>query len=298
MTKFLLWLKKFLLWSFALIITLAAVQFQRRTGPTKPVFEQFTYNGKNYSTSLQRSAETTLSHKESKGDYKNLGKKANVLVHIDGLPDDVEGRFIYNLYPGNWPSDTIQSFRNGSAFLNFLPAQPAAGKIKYKFILYSSSDTLSINKTEINLGGEGVVLRFKGHVPLAVLIPHIILMFIAMLLSNYIGITSFFKEININRKAVILLVILGLGGLVFGPVVQKFAFGEFWTGWPFGEDLTDNKTLFAFIIWALAWFFNRKKVRRYLYLIAAIVMLLVYSIPHSTAGSEYDHSKGQVVTGK
>lgn len=298
MTKFLLWLKKFLFWSFAVILTLAAVQFQRGTGPTKPVYEQFSYKGKNYSTSLQRSAETTLSHIESKGDYKSLGKKVNVLVPIDGLPDEIEGEFIYSLYPGNWPSDTIQSFRNGSVFLNFLPAQPAAGKIKYKFILYSSSDTLSVNKTEIKLGGEGVVLRFKGHVPLAVLIPHVILMFFAMLLANYIGIASFSKEININNKAVVLLVILGLGGLVLGPLVQKFAFGEFWTGWPFGEDLTDNKTLFAFILWVLAWFFNRKKVRRYLYLIAAIVMLLVYSIPHSTAGSEYDHSKGQVVTGK
>ena len=298
MTKFLLWLKKFLFWSFAVILTLAAVHFQRGTGPTKPVFEQFSYKGKNYSTSLQRSAETTLSHIESKGDYKSLGKKANVLVPIDGLPDEIEGKFIYSLYPGNWPSDTIQSFRNASVFLNFLPAQPAAGKIKYKFILYSSSDTLSVNKTEIKLGGEGVVLRFKGHVPLAVLIPHVILMFFAMLLANYIGIASFSKEININNKAVVLLVILGLGGLVLGPLVQKFAFGEFWTGWPFGEDLTDNKTLFAFILWVLAWFFNRKKVRRYLYLIAAIVMLLVYSIPHSTAGSEYDHSKGQVVTGK
>lgn len=291
-------MRKFLFWSFAVILTLAAVQFQRRTGPTKPVFEQFSYNGKSYSTLLQRSAETTLTHKESKGDYKSLGKESVVIVQIDGLPAEIEGKFIYSIYPGNWPSDTVQSFRNGSVFLNTLPAQPAAGKIIYKFILHSSSDTVSVNKTEIYLGGEGVVLRFKGHVPMAVLIPHIIFMFIAMLLANYIGIASFSKDIKINNTAVVLLVILGIGGLVLGPLVQKFAFGEFWTGWPFGEDLTDNKTLFAFIIWALAWFFNRKKVRRYLYIIAAIVMLLVYSIPHSTAGSEYDHSKGQVVTGK
>lgn len=291
-------MKKFLFWSLAVIITLAAVKFQRGTGPTKPVYEQFSYKGKDYSASLQRSAETPLTHIESKGDYKSLGKKANVTISVEGLPDEIEGKFIYTLYPGNWPSDTVQSIRNGSVFLNSLPAQPAAGKIKYNFILYSSSDTLSLNKTELKLGGEGIVLRFKGHVPLAILIPHIILMFFAMLLANYIGIASFAKEIIINNKALVLLVILGLGGLVLGPLVQKFAFGEFWTGWPLGEDLTDNKTLFAFIIWVFAWFFNRKKARRYLYLIAAIVMLLVYSIPHSTSGSEYDHSKGQVVTGK
>ena len=75
-------------------------------------------------------------------------------------------------------------------------------------------------------------------------------------------------------------------------------FGAFWTGWPLGEDLTDNKTLFAFLFWAAAIYFNRKCSRRYLYAIAAIVMLLVYSIPHSTAGSEYDHSKGEIVSGR
>jgi hypothetical protein len=40
--------------------------------------------------------------------------------------------------------------------------------------------------------------------------------------------------------------------MILGPVVQYYAFGEFWTGVPFGWDLTDNKTLVAVIFWALA----------------------------------------------
>jgi hypothetical protein len=40
--------------------------------------------------------------------------------------------------------------------------------------------------------------------------------------------------------------------MILGPVVQKFAFGEYWTGFPFGTDLTDNKTLIAFIGWIIA----------------------------------------------
>ena len=41
-------------------------------------------------------------------------------------------------------------------------------------------------------------------------------------------------------------------GLVLGPIVQKYAFGAYWTGWPFGEDLTDNKTLAMWLAWVVA----------------------------------------------
>ena len=124
-------------------------------------------------------------------------------------------------------------------------------------------------------------------------------MFIAMLFSNFTGIAAYFKKIRIERYALAVIILLGVGGLILGPMVQKYAFDAYWTGWPFGEDLTDNKTLVAFIVWVVAWLLNRKKgSRKYMYIIAALVMLLVYSIPHSTAGSEYDHTKGEVVTGR
>ncbi len=45
------------------------------------------------------------------------------------------------------------------------------------------------------------------------------------------------------------MMLLVLGGFLLGPIVQKYAFGAFWTGWPFGEDLTDNKTAVAVLAW-------------------------------------------------
>jgi hypothetical protein len=81
--------------------------------------------------------------------------------------------------------------------------------------------------------------------------------------------------------------------------MQLYAFGELWTGWPFGQDLTDNKTLVAFIFWLIAlirlW---RNREHRGWALVAAIVMLIIYFIPHSVLGSELDYSTGEVVTGK
>ena len=145
---------------------------------------------------------------------------------------------------------------------------------------------------------QNVIMRFKNPVPPYVLIPHILLMFLTMLLSTYAGVIAFTKSKKTTKYALMVIITLGIGGLILGPVVQKYAFGAYWTGWPFGEDLTDNKTLVVFLFWLTAWLVNMKKSRKWLYVLAAAVMLMVYTIPHSTAGSEYNHEKGEIVTGK
>ncbi len=81
--------------------------------------------------------------------------------------------------------------------------------------------------------------------------------------------------------------------MILGPLVQYFAFGDLWTGIPFGWDLTDNKTLIALIFWILAVVMNRKKETPFYTVLAAVVLLLVFSIPHSLFGSELDYSTGQ-----
>ena len=88
-----------------------------------------------------------------------------------------------------------------------------------------------------------------------------------------------------------------LGGMILGPIVQKFAFGEFWTGFPVGKDLTDNKALVAFVFWIIAWAGNIKKPRPYLPVIAAIINLGIGFIPHSLMGSELDYTSGEIKTG-
>ncbi len=81
--------------------------------------------------------------------------------------------------------------------------------------------------------------------------------------------------------------------------MQKFAFGEFWTGIPWGWDLTDNKTLFAFVGWLLAlWKARQLGVKgRWWVVAAAIVLIMIYSIPHSVMGSELDYESMKVTTG-
>ena len=127
---------------------------------------------------------------------------------------------------------------------------------------------------------------------MAILGPHIFFMFFSLLFGLRVGLEVFFRNVDTKYYIGIVLITLVIGGLILGPIVQKFAFGEYWTGWPFGHDLTDNKTLFTFIFWVIAWFVLRKKPENRVWpLIAVFSMLLVYLIPHSVLGSEIDHTK-------
>ena len=115
-----------------------------------------------------------------------------------------------------------------------------------------------------------------------------------MFLSNAAGI---FAVMGINKYKIIgilAFITLFLGGMIFGPIVQKFAFDEFWAGVPFAWDLTDNKTLVAVLFWAFALWTNRTKPRPALTIVAAIVMLAIYAIPHSMYGSELDPETGEI----
>jgi len=284
-------MKNVFYWFIAIIITLSAVIYQRMTGPTNPKRIKFELSGKKYSTVLPRSMETTITLDEAKGDYKLLSKKGNMEIKIPNSPESLKILVFYKRYPGNDTIRTTTATKNGDIYIVQLPAQPPAGKISYFIEFMDGSDS------EIIGLGKSIIIRFKNPVPAWVLMPHIFLMFIAMLLSTYTGVIAYTDSRMVGKYALMVILILGIGGLILGPIVQKYAFGAFWTGWPFGEDLTDNKTIVAFLLWLVAWFVNRLKVKRWLYIAAAVIMLLVYSIPHSTAGSEYNYDKGSIVTG-
>ena len=284
-------MKNFVFWFSAIVITLSAVVYQRVTGPTNPKRVSFEFNSTSYKTKLTRSLETAVTLEEAKGDYLSLAKTSPMKIKVSPVIENLDVNVSYRIYPGNDTLKAAEVLKEADGFVVIFPSQPPAGKIEYRIWFYNS-----VNKEIVY--EDTVRMRFKSPVPAFVLIPHILLMFIGMLLSNYVGIIAFVNRQKSIRYAVYVLIAIGVGGLILGPVVQKFAFGAYWTGWPFGEDLTDNKTLFIFIVWLTAWLLNRKKTRRILLVLAAFLTLLVYSIPHSTGGSEYDHEKGEVVSGR
>lgn len=267
--------KKVLLWILAVIISLAAMFYQRMTGPTYPKKYEVSYQGQDFSFSLPRS---------------NNGRPGDYPVEIE-LPESFSAKLIWRLFPTENPWETMVMERNGDILSARLPHQPPAGKIEYHLELMADGQVIDMNDDA------NVVIRFRGDVPAWALLPHVLMMVLTVIWSMA---TILFALANIpayKKYVGITIIFLFIGGFILGPIVQKYSFGQFWTGWPFGDDLTDNKTLFAMIAFLVAWFLRKKSYARWLAVGAALVMLAIYLIPHSMNGSELDVESGEVVTG-
>ncbi|NOR33571.1 MAG: hypothetical protein GQ579_02700, partial [Bacteroidales bacterium] len=129
------------------------------------------------------------------------------------------------------------------------------------------------------------------------LIPHVLMMILTVIWSMATIIFALANIPSYKKHMGVTIIFLLIGGFILGPIVQKYSFGQLWTGWPLGEDMTDNKVLFALIAFLLAWFLRKKSYGKWLAIGAALVMMAVYLIPHSMGGSELDRESGEVVTG-
>lgn len=261
--------KKITFWIIAFVITIAAAVFQRMTGPTYPYKGEVDFENQKVKYKLYRSHEGNSNHK----------------VEIEVKDKDIKGILIYKRFKSYDTLAYINMNRDGDILYAELPGQPPAGKIQYQIKLYKNDNSVIIPE-------EWVVIRFKGYVPAIYLFPHIIIMFLAMLFSVRAGIEALRKEPILKNLIYWTLILLIVGGMILGPIVQYYAFGTFWSGIPFGMDLTDNKTLLVLIAWIGAFIAIKKgkSIKKWT-LIASIVLLLVYMIPHSVLGSEIDYTK-------
>ena len=262
-------LKSIFLWFFALILTAGLAIYQRKTGPTYPVSGHLSIDNSEIHYKLIRSAD--------------VGADAQVKFLI---PDTlIRGELQYRRFKSYDRWDTIPLERRGDTLIAHIPQQPAAGKVMYHVSLLKGEQRYNISE-------HAVIIRYKGQVPWGILWPHILTIFLAMLFSTRTGLEVIFKGKSVYLYTWMTVVMIFIGGLVMGPIVQKYAFDAYWTGWPFGHDLTDNKSLVAFIFWVIALVIIKKNRENKLWpIIASVVLLVVFLIPHSVLGSEIDFTK-------
>lgn len=268
-------MKTTLYWIMAIIITLATAYYQRKTGPTRPKKAEVILDGTQYTFRLNRTHEG--------------GKDCEISLEV---PDTlISGKLVFKRFPSDdeWTERVME--RDSTVLKATLPVQPPAGKLAYRIVLASRYEHIEVPLDE------NVIIRFKGEVPRIIMAPHILIMFIAMLLSNLAGLLAIAGHKRHVLYGRLTLIGLLLGGMILGPLVQFHAFGEAWTGIPLGWDLTDNKTLLSFLFWGVAVAMNWKKKRPGYTILAAVFLLLIYTIPHSMYGSELDYSTGEVTQG-
>ena len=262
--------KSILLWLIAFVLTVITAVYQRMTGPTYPVSGEVTFEGEHIEYKLPRSH-------GGEGDHK---------IEIEINDNSTEGKLLWKRYKTSDDWSTVEMVKDGNKLIASLPHQPPAGKLVYHIALQKNNQIIKLPKD-----GE-VIIRFKGDVPIYFLIPHIIFIFGAMLLSTRTGLEYFNAGMKFKSLTIFTFIFLIVGGFILGPIIQYYAFGAFWTGFPFGHDLTDNKVLIGFIGWLLALIalYKFKNPKRWI-IFASILMFVIFLIPHSVLGSELNYNE-------
>ncbi|MCU0332673.1 MAG: hypothetical protein MUC75_04825, partial [Ignavibacteriaceae bacterium] len=154
--------KSILLWSIALVLTVFTAIYQRMTGPTYPISGEAVIGSEVIKYKLDRTH----------------GGEGDHLIEINADNENICAELLWKRYKTNdaWTSIDMKR-QNGKLFAS-LPYQPPAGKLLYHIVLQNGE-----NAVKLPANGE-VVIRFKGDVPVLFLIPHIIFIFGAMLLST------------------------------------------------------------------------------------------------------------------
>jgi hypothetical protein len=263
-------MKKFVYWFLAVVITLVLSIYQRMTGPTYPKKVTVELNEGSFKVKLPRS-----------------GVQHDEMVKLKGVPSNVKAQMHYRRYPTTNDYTTVDFGWNDGEWQAALPVQPVGGKLQY-YITVDGKDYAA---------DEPPVIRFRNDVPAGILIPHILLMFAAMLFAVYTFLLAITHK-GYGKWLKITVATLFVGGFIFGPLVQHAAFGPWWTGFPFGTDLTDNKTLLSFLFFLLALATLKWKYNKWVVCLAVLFMIAIFSIPHSTYGSEYDYTTQQLGTAK
>ena len=272
-------------WILAIILTIACFTYQDHTGPTYPLEGKFQTSLGVVDFQFLRS--------------ETIGTDLKIML-LDPVPDGISGTVKYRRFKSHDEWNSVPLFHGAFEFSRrgkkqliqglgaSLPSlQERAGK--YEFFVFISDGQ---GEPKSVTGEKPIYARYKASVPHWALLTHILSIFASMMLAIR---TVFEAMVNGRYKWMIWATLISfiLGGFVFGPIVQWYAFGVWWSGMPFGIDWTDNKVLLELAFWLLALYLNRgdRRHRGSVYL-AGVITLLVYFIPHSIFGSEYDYTSG------
>lgn len=276
-------LRSAIAWAVAFLGTWVVLAYQERTGPTHPVAGSLT---------------------TPKGQVRYLLPRSQVIrtdlpvVLPNPVPHGVEAWVRYRRYKSHDPW-SVAPLRPGTFSLSRrgrvsvmdglgarLPGLAERGG-KYEYFVYVRDGETSRSITE----DKPVVARFRGSVPGPALWGHVLLMFASLVLALRASLGALLGR---PERTLIAATVLSLvmGAFVLGPLVQWYAFGVWWSGFPLGTDWTDNKVLVELAVWVAAWLSNRRKEAKGMVVVAGVVTLAVYLIPHSLFGSEYDYTSG------
>jgi hypothetical protein len=146
-----------------------------------------------------------------------------------------------------------------------------------------------------------ILLKFEGVVPPYIIFSHVFSNFAAVFFS----VLAVGKAVDLKKRkstlkksvvfSLLTFIFLFLGFFILGCALNYFAFGVRWEAFPFGHDVTDNKSQIILLFWLVTLFlvkgtiFGRdpsknlvsEKTYSTMVIISFVVTVIMYLIPHS-----------------
>jgi hypothetical protein len=191
-----------------------------------------------------------------------------------------------------------------NVFVASLPHYPKATKAWYYIEATKGTDNGEIKvilPDKTTSAFKPVLLKYEGKVPTYIVIPHVLCNFGAI----FFMVLTLFSALDVRkgRKALkdtvqyplITFILMFLGFVPFGIAMNHFAFGVIWEAFPFGKDVTDNKSQIILLCWLITLFlvkgtlFGKGEQKNFVsergystsVIISFIITVAMYAIPHS-----------------
>ena len=165
-----------------------------------------------------------------------------------------------------------------------------------------NQNTITVTLPDMNAPDfKPILLKFEGEVPVYIVILHVLCSFGAIFLAVLAVFAAWDcrrGKISIRESIIFPLwtfILLFIGFLPLGIAMNHYAFGGTWEAFPFGKDITDNKSQIILFFWLITLFlvngtlFKKSKEndlvteRGYanMVFISFILTIAMYIIPHS-----------------
>jgi hypothetical protein len=228
-----------------------------------------------------------------------VGRSTQVRAEIEVSEDIGDVDLLIYYTAGSEPQEIVEmdSLEAGKYF-GAIPPQARGTLVEYHIEARAGQDLA------VRVPGDektpGFTYYYKGTPNRTLLLTHIVLMFFALLVFLFVGYLSI-RALR-NRQMIVAIPRLAFLGTIFffissiplGMIVAYQTYGKPWTGFPVGNDLTDNKSLAILLYWAAASFLYRGSLFRrdpardllgvkslpYVYLTGVVLTVVLYALPH------------------
>lgn len=227
------------------------------------------------------------------------GKETTLLAEITaGPPGSRITAFIFYRADGRPYQFSEMSPLEGGRFFGAIPPHARGEKLAYYIEARTASDM--VTRVPAKEKREGFVVTVKGRPNIYLLIAHIVFVFVALFFFVFSGYLAY-RALQHRRSLLYIPRIAFLGTAAFflasiplGMLVAYQTYGQLWTGFPVGGDLTDNKSLAILVYWAVCAVLFRGSLWRkdpsqdllpmvtlpYVHLAGTVITVLLFLLPH------------------